>query len=217
MVYSYLWINTTIPHHEEEDEKEEIGIDFKALLCWAGRMLFLSRTATPVRYLCELGCGRATNSFRRGRGGRHHQTATTTNTPYIGTSLSAFSTLKDEDSARTTPSSCTSTTPSAGVESWGGDKHPLFLHVGPSGDCWTGPSIFAAKHLPPDYVKSIPLDESLVGVVDRLLELLEQGGGNDDDDDGQVWTRIIYDEGILPPKLLVRLREAHNVVESVVR
>jgi hypothetical protein len=205
-----LWIHTTIPHHkeeeEEEDEKEEIGIDFKALLCWAGRMLFLSRTAPRVPYLRELWCGRATNSFRRGGGG-WHQTATTTTT-CIGTSLSAFSTLKDEDSARTPSSS--STTRSAGVESWGGDKHPLYLHVGPSGDCWTGPSIFAAKHLPPDYVKSIPLDESLVGDVDRLLELLE--GGDDDDNDGQVWTRIIYDEGILPPKLLVRLREVQNVV-----
>ena len=205
-----LWIHTTIPHHkeeeeEEEDEKEEIGIDFKALLCWAGRMLFLSRTVPRVPYLRELWCGRGTNSFRRGGGG-WHQTATTTTT-CIGTSLSAFSTLKDEDSARTPSSS--STTRSAGVESWGGDKHPLYLHVGPSGDCWTGPSIFAAKHLPPDYVKSIPLDESLVGDVDRLLELLE---GGDDDNDGQVWTRIIYDEGILPPKLLVRLREVQNVV-----
>ena len=26
-----------------------------------------------------------------------------------------------------------------------------------SGDWWTGPSIFAAKHLQPDYVKSIPI------------------------------------------------------------
>ena len=166
---------------------------------------------------------RATSSagpcLRRGAGGGlcvvHHSsfhywqptmmmTTTTTNT-YIGTVVFSVSTTKE------TRTLCTT---SAGVKPLLGDTyhhhHPtLYLHVGPSGDCWTGPSIFAAKHLPPDYVKSIPLDESLVGVVDRLLELLEAG---DDDDDGQVWTRIIYDEGILPPKLLVRLREVQNVV-----
>jgi hypothetical protein len=37
------------------------------------------------------------------------------------------------------------------------DGGRLFLHIGPSGDCWTGTTIFAAKHLQPGYVKSIPL------------------------------------------------------------
>jgi hypothetical protein len=33
----------------------------------------------------------------------------------------------------------------------------LYLHIGPAGDIWTGDSIFAAKHLQPDYVKSLAL------------------------------------------------------------
>jgi len=33
----------------------------------------------------------------------------------------------------------------------------MYFHVSPSGDWWTGPSIFAAKHLQPDYVRSIPM------------------------------------------------------------
>jgi hypothetical protein len=70
--------------------------------------------------------------------------------------------------------------------------------VGPSGDFWTGHSIFAAKHLQPDYVKSVKLDETLD--VDKLLELLE--------DNGDEWTRTIYDEEVLPQELLDRLHEA---------
>ncbi|KAJ1622709.1 hypothetical protein T492DRAFT_1060176 [Pavlovales sp. CCMP2436] len=33
----------------------------------------------------------------------------------------------------------------------------LFLHVAPDGDHWTGPSIFAAKHLASDFMVSISL------------------------------------------------------------
>mmetsp|Transcript_28079 Transcript_28079/g.32351 ORF Transcript_28079/g.32351 Transcript_28079/m.32351 type:complete len:150 (-) Transcript_28079:252-701(-) len=33
----------------------------------------------------------------------------------------------------------------------------IYLHVAPCGDWWTGHTMFAAKHLQPDYVKSIPL------------------------------------------------------------
>ena len=46
-----------------------------------------------------------------------------------------------------------------------------FLHVGPSGDCWTGHSIFAAKHLQPDYVKSVKLPAGTN--VEILLDILE--------------------------------------------
>jgi len=31
----------------------------------------------------------------------------------------------------------------------------LYLHVAPDGDSWTGPTIFAAKHLPADFVVSV--------------------------------------------------------------
>lgn len=69
----------------------------------------------------------------------------------------------------------------------------LYLHVGPSGDCWTGTSIFAAKHLQPDYVKSIKIESSQIRDVDKMMELLEE---ND------VWTKQIYDEGCFPKELL---------------
>jgi hypothetical protein len=38
-------------------------------------------------------------------------------------------------------------------------SHPkqLFLHVAPDGDHWTGPTIFAAKHLPTGFVVSVPI------------------------------------------------------------
>jgi hypothetical protein len=71
----------------------------------------------------------------------------------------------------------------------------LYLHVGPSGDCWTGHEIFAAKHLQPDYVKSVRLESGVC--VDTLLELLEE---NDD------WARHIYDNEAFPDDLLQRLK-----------
>jgi hypothetical protein len=74
------------------------------------------------------------------------------------------------------------------------DTTALYLHVGPSGDCWTGHSIFAAKHLQPDYVKSVKLEPDIC--VDTLLEVLEE---NDD------WARQVYDDEALPDDLLDRL------------
>ena len=66
-----------------------------------------------------------------------------------------------------------------------------YLHVGPSGDCWTGSSIFAAKHLQPDYVKSIPLPANIC--AKSLVEKLE--------DDIQL-SQQIYDDEKLPEGLL---------------
>ena len=34
---------------------------------------------------------------------------------------------------------------------------PQFLHLAPSGDFWIGSAIYAAKHNPSDYVRSLPL------------------------------------------------------------
>jgi len=76
----------------------------------------------------------------------------------------------------------------------GSTKHPLpklFLHVGPAGECWTGTSIFAAKHLQPDYVKSIPLPDGVSG--DRIVEFVER--------DVRLGHQI-YDEGRIPVGLL---------------
>lgn len=80
----------------------------------------------------------------------------------------------------------------------GGNTTCIYLHVGPSGDFWTGHSIFAAKHLQPDYVKSVKLDEKID--VDALLDLLEENGDE--------WAQAIYDEGKFPQVLLDRLNKA---------
>ena len=69
--------------------------------------------------------------------------------------------------------------------------NPMFLHVGPSGDCWTGASIYAAKHLQPDYVKSIPLPPQLC--VESLLERLEED---------HKLAQHVYDDGKLPEQLI---------------
>ena len=77
-------------------------------------------------------------------------------------------------------------------------KASVYLHVGPSGDFWTGRSIFAAKHLQPDYVKSVRLDESID--VDELLEILE--------DLGDDCTQLIYDKGEIPEHVIDQLMKA---------
>jgi hypothetical protein len=74
----------------------------------------------------------------------------------------------------------------------------LYLHVGPSGDCWTGHNVFAAKHLQPDYVKSVEITPAKAS-VDYLLELLE---------DHPTWGQDIYDTGALPKELVKMIDEA---------
>lgn len=73
---------------------------------------------------------------------------------------------------------------------------PLYLHVGPSGDVWTGDAIFAAKHLQPDYVKSVSLEGEAEAMIENdgslLVETLESRLD---------WTQEIYDTGTLPAAL----------------
>jgi len=88
-------------------------------------------------------------------------------------------------------------------------NNAFYLHVGPSGDCWVGHSIFAAKHNPPGYVKSIPLmklfeeydddddyDDKFIYEIDeernRLIEIL---------DENPEWAQEIYDTERFPNKL----------------
>ena len=68
---------------------------------------------------------------------------------------------------------------------------PTFLHIGPSGDCWAGASIFAAKHLQPDYVKSIMLPPQ--ACVESLLDRLES--------DPKLAQKVYDDENALLPLL----------------
>lgn len=61
----------------------------------------------------------------------------------------------------------------------------LFLHVAPDGDHWSGPTIFAAKHLSTDFIVSVPIQ------VDFELEKLTDADLTE-----------IYDTKRLPERLL---------------
>ena len=92
-----------------------------------------------------------------------------------------------------------------------------YLHIGPSyGDYWIGDSIFAAKHLQPDYVKSIKLSNNID--VDRLLQVLDEEQEKQEKQEDEIDTtaeendgfkptpttssRDIYDTGIIPKYIL---------------
>ncbi|KAG7375066.1 molybdenum cofactor biosynthesis protein C [Nitzschia inconspicua] len=94
--------------------------------------------------------------------------------------------VEKEDTTTTTTSSSSST-----ADDTSSSQLPTHLHVGPSGDVWVGNSIFAAKHLQPDYVKSIPLFDSIVlqRHATRLVELLEEQ---------PLLAQQIYDTGQIP-------------------
>ena len=89
---------------------------------------------------------------------------------------------------------------------WLLSKAAIYLHVGPAGDCWTGDSIFAAKHLQPDYVKSIQLPPDVS--TSYLLEILE--------DDTSLSQRI-FDEEVIPEWVLeqARLQSADDANKRV--
>jgi hypothetical protein len=83
-------------------------------------------------------------------------------------------------------------------------RKSLYLHIGPSGDAWTGTEIFAAKHLQPDYVRSVLLPVAACdsshdveeSVLHELLQTIERDAS---------LQRQIYDEGTIPPSLLEQL------------
>jgi cytochrome c1 len=76
------------------------------------------------------------------------------------------------------------------------DSDDWFLHIGPSGDYWTGASLFAAKHLQPGYVKSIPIPkDSQVTVEDHMEDLSVKQ------------LQAIFDKGELPEEMMVRVFE----------
>lgn len=81
----------------------------------------------------------------------------------------------------------------------------IYLHVGPSGDSWIGDALFAAKHNPPGYVKSLALSDNDVGDDDeegsRLIEALEARPD---------WAQEIYDTECLPDALRRHMKALHN-------
>lgn len=98
-------------------------------------------------------------------------------------------------------------------------KSLLYLHVGPSGDVWTGDSIFAAKQNTPGYVRSVPLfrkdsnvdrkktnDETKTDILlaamhrqpERLVEILEEN---------LEWSLEIYETENFSDRLLQQLSQ----------
>ncbi|KAG8457964.1 hypothetical protein KFE25_012635 [Diacronema lutheri] len=66
-----------------------------------------------------------------------------------------------------------------------GPSKQLYLHVAPDGDHWSGPGIFAAKHLSTDFIVSVPIR------ADFPIEMLTEQDLTD-----------IYDTKRLPPRLV---------------
>lgn len=62
----------------------------------------------------------------------------------------------------------------------------LFLHIAPCGDFWIGHEVFAAKHLQPDYVRSIAIPVEMEGGIESLL--------HDYDGDLDALLKRAYDE-----------------------
>jgi len=83
---------------------------------------------------------------------------------------------------RTTTTTTTTKSNSTSITS---TNNQLFLHVAPCGDYWTGHEVFAAKHLQPDYVKSIPIPKGL-----DPEEILSEYDGDVD-----VLVKKVYDSG----------------------
>jgi len=77
----------------------------------------------------------------------------------------------------------------------------LYLHVSPDGDWWTGYELFAAKHLQPDYVKSVVLPDTWLADKDAdYIEIYIQEMY--DSDELEKLMREIYDTGSLPSRVL---------------
>ena len=71
------------------------------------------------------------------------------------------------------------------------EKDALYLHVAPDGDHWISGEIFAAKHLQPDYVKSILIpNESEMNILKTIEDF-------DNDDGFDVLMKDVYDTGDL--------------------
>ena len=69
-----------------------------------------------------------------------------------------------------------------------------YLHLAPDGDYWTGSEIFAAKHLQPDYVRSVPIPPPKDFDVEKWLD---ETFGDDEKKQTEALQKI-YDERKLP-------------------
>ncbi|KAJ1450848.1 hypothetical protein M885DRAFT_531275 [Pelagophyceae sp. CCMP2097] len=94
---------------------------------------------------------------------------------------------QSKGSPRSTPSSARLFSGAAGP-----DDAALFLHISPSGDWWVAPGIYAAKHNPSGYVKSIPIPPGFQCALDDDFHDLHN----------------VYDSGKLPADSLRPLDDA---------
>jgi len=89
----------------------------------------------------------------------------------------------------------------------------LYLHVSPDGDFWTGDELFAAKHLEPNYVRSVALPEYLSDKNDNdntetcIKEIF-------DFNELEKLMREVYDTESLPSQFLARLQCLESQVEE---
>ena len=88
---------------------------------------------------------------------------------------------------RTGGATCSDTTSSSSTKP---KQH--YLHLAPDGDYWTGEAIFAAKHLQPDYVRSVSIPEGF-----DVEQWLDKTFGDDEKKQTEALQNI-YDEGKLP-------------------
>mmetsp|Transcript_39478 Transcript_39478/g.118506 ORF Transcript_39478/g.118506 Transcript_39478/m.118506 type:complete len:180 (-) Transcript_39478:1764-2303(-) len=84
-------------------------------------------------------------------------------------------------------------------------RQQLYLHIAPCGDHWTSPELFAAKHLQPDYVRSIPVPDNFDA---------EDAFFGEEDDGGEEVIRRAYDEGSIPDDILRRFEDEEGGVST---
>lgn len=117
------------------------------------------------------------------------------------------------DWKRSMPSFTTTATNRTFNSTVGTNDQKIYLHVGPSGDCWIGDAIFAAKHNQPGYVKSIALfDDSNVGCKDTTMGIHEDEGSLLIEvlEEHPEWAQEIYDTECFPQSLQQHLKSFYE-------
>lgn len=82
-------------------------------------------------------------------------------------------------------------------------RDTVYLHVSPDGDWWTGYELFAAKHLQPDYVKSVALPRAWLEDADGVESYI---GETYEGEELEELMQEIYNTGALPERVLERMR-----------
>lgn len=78
------------------------------------------------------------------------------------------------------------------AENLGSGDEDIYLHISPDGDYWISGEIFAAKHLQPEYVRSIPMCQKEKDDFERVTDSVHGSDCNMD-----VLMKQVYDTGKL--------------------